>query len=468
MKRINIFLIGGAMMLSVCSSCDSWLDVKPDNKVLEDDLLSNEEGFTTALNGIYLDMAAKDVYGKELSCGYIEALAQMYNIVQQTTGSSNPYLPFTQYNYKDKNVKGYFDRTWTAMYDLIANCNNLIEQAELRKAVFSSQSNYNALLSELYALRAFLHFDVYRLWGPVYSSSTLKVKCIPYYKSRVSLPEPLSTTEEVIENIFADLQVADSLAPEGTKTYKMNICKYAIQTLRARVCLYIGKKEAAYEAAKTLFDSKISNVYPFVKQTEAQNASLPDRLFYSEQIFVLENSKRNELYEDMFDYMLGEEPFLAPLLETVTKLFPNINDYRYGWWKINPGNGKAVSFVKFAKVANSNNPTRDRSQSLLKISELYLIMAECAPEEEVRIEYLDRLRVGRGYQEGAVGDAEKKDWEETIQNEYKREFYGEGQYFFFLKRKRIAAVAAGSGRGEWTMGDAQYIIPLPDSESLYR
>lgn len=468
MRHLNIFWIWGMLILLICSSCNDWLDVKPDNKVLEDDLLKTEAGFQTALNGIYLGMAAENLYGRELSCGYIDALAQMYNIVQSTTGNSNTYLFFTQYDYTDANIKNYINATWTALYDLIANCNNLIEQADLHKDVFSNELNYNSFLSELYALRAFLHFDAFRLWGPMYSDATKNTKCIPYYKERKSLPEPLSTAEEVVRNVLDDLHVADSLAPQGTKKYDMNICKYAIQALQARVYLYAGETELAYQVAKGMFEAKISEIYPFVSQSAAQNATSPDRLFFSEQIFLLENSNRNKLYEDKFDYMLNEELFLAPLQESISRLFPNTNDYRYGWWRINPGNGKGIASVKFAKITDAANPIRERGQSLLKVSELYLIMAECAPDADTRVEYLDRLRIGRGYQAGAISEAEKNDWETTLQDEYKREFYGEGQYFFYLKRKHILSIPAGTGNGDIAMGTAQYVIPLPESESLYR
>lgn len=468
MKHLNIFRLGGALLFFICSSCNSWLDVKPDNKVLENDLLNSETGFQTALNGIYLGMADEDLYGRELSCGYIEAMAQMYSIEQQATGNSNRYLFFTQYKYTDSSVKGYLERTWTDFYKLIANCNNLMEQAELRKDVFASEADYNDYLSELYALRAFLHFDVFRMWGPIYSESTKDVKCIPYNLKRLPMPESLSTAREVVDYVLADLKTADSLAGSNAAAYKMKIGKYAVKALRARVYLYIGEKELAYEEVNALFASNIHVAYPFVEAADVQNSTSPDRLFYSEQIFILENSKRDKLYEDLFDYMLTNEAYLAPRLEDVSKLYANRSDYRYGWWSLNPGNGKEVAFVKYAKISYNNNEILKRAQSLLKVSELYLIMAECAPDEDVRIKYLDRLRVGRGFQEGMVSESERNDWETTLRDEYKREFYGEGQYFFFLKRKNISSLVSGNGKGNLSMGPATYVIPLPESESLYR
>lgn len=470
MKYLNILKWGtGIVSLLLISSCNSWLDVKPEDKILEEDLVKTQEGFETALNGIYLGMAENSVYGKELSCGFIETLAQMYNMSQQTTGASNYYLPFMQYKYTDPSVKSTFESTWRKMYTLIANCNNLIEKAPLNRSVFADDAAYNGYMGQLYALRAFLHFDVFRLWGPVYNSGTMDEKCIPYYKIRTSLPVALSTAKEVVDNVLADLKTAESLLPHNKGSLAMNIGYHGVRALQARVYLYTGDKDKAFEVASDLVNTSGFHAdYPFVTSSAVQNSTAPDRLFYTEQIFLLENSKRAKLYEDLFDYMLEDRVFLAPSAEQLKKLFPNDKDYRYFQWKVNPGNGKGVAFMKFAKISDDLNPVRTIAQSLLKISELYLILAECAPTVDERVDYLNTLRMRRGYQNGTITNAEKNDWQTTLQTEYNREFYGEGQYFFYLKRKNVASIKSADGKEDITMGPARYQLILPESESNYR
>ena len=44
------------MAMMVLSSCDAWLDVKPYDKMSQDDLLSTESGFIKNLNGIYIEL----------------------------------------------------------------------------------------------------------------------------------------------------------------------------------------------------------------------------------------------------------------------------------------------------------------------------------------------------------------------------------------------------------------------------
>ena len=52
MKKILYILIG----LFVFSSCDEWLDVTPNTDVPAKDLFTTENGFTSALAGLYIVM----------------------------------------------------------------------------------------------------------------------------------------------------------------------------------------------------------------------------------------------------------------------------------------------------------------------------------------------------------------------------------------------------------------------------
>ncbi|MGL5682247.1 MAG: RagB/SusD family nutrient uptake outer membrane protein [Marinifilaceae bacterium] len=472
MKRIKLHNIrswAGVVALLMMTSCNSWLDVKPQDKITEDDLFESMEGFYLAENGLYQTMAEKDVYGCELSCGYIDVLAQMYKIEEQMIGSAHPYLFMHQYAYTDPGSKGFLDRTWSLMYSNIAACNNIIDNMPKKRHVFTSEEHYNTLLGRLLGLRAFLHFDVFRLWGPMYNESTKTQKSIPYYTKRSPLPVAYSTAEEVIELVLSDLYAADSLIviSEKQKSNKMLMSKAAAKALRARVYLYAGNKEKAYEEVQALQNDQNIYKYSWATRTAATAARNPDRLFYHEQIFLLDNSKRSQLYDSYFDHMLEDREILAVTSTYIAELFPNILDYRYNWWKLNPGNGKEASFVKFERIGDDNLPQRTIGQSLFKISELELIAAESAPTEQLRVRSLEILRTGRGYQFGSVTDAEKQNWEATLQKEYLKEFYGEGQYFFYLKRKAIAKIASFNTGGTVDMGPAQYEPPLPDSETQY-
>jgi hypothetical protein len=98
-------------------------------------------------------------------------------------------------------------------------------------------------------------------------------------------------------------------------------------------------------------------------------------------------------------------------------------------------------------------------QSMLRLSELYLIAAATAPDDATVTAWLEKLRMMRGYQSGMVGsDAQK-----VLRQEWEKEFYGEGQYYYFLKRNGKTSVSGPNGSKK-----PNYVIPLPESETNNR
>ena len=67
-----------AIVLLLNFSCTDWLDVKPVDRMSEDQLYSTEAGFRQALNGIYVELNHADLYGDELLVNTVEILAQRY------------------------------------------------------------------------------------------------------------------------------------------------------------------------------------------------------------------------------------------------------------------------------------------------------------------------------------------------------------------------------------------------------
>ena len=89
MKKIIYILVS----LFVLSSCSDWLDVTPNTDVPAKELFTTENGFTSALAGLYIVMTEEDTYGKNLSFGLIEQLAQMYDkLPDGTSDRSSVYI----------------------------------------------------------------------------------------------------------------------------------------------------------------------------------------------------------------------------------------------------------------------------------------------------------------------------------------------------------------------------------------
>ena len=94
---------------------------------------------------------------------------------------------------------------------------------------------------------------------------------------------------------------------------------------------------------------------------------------------------------------------------------------------------------------------------------MYLIAAECAPDNTTAFTYLNTLRNNRGL----IDLDETADRDNEIWNEYKREFYGEGQLFFFYKRLNWTDIPDGNSDWWIPMSPSTYVVPLPDLEKIY-
>lgn len=106
MNRIKRIWILGLLLIG--ASCNSWLDVAPEDQIMEKDLFEEREGFLMALNGVYLNMNSSSNYGGNLSAGIIDVMAQYYNC----TTSEHNYSGYQSYAYDSKTSKDRFETVW--------------------------------------------------------------------------------------------------------------------------------------------------------------------------------------------------------------------------------------------------------------------------------------------------------------------------------------------------------------------
>lgn len=101
LKYVIIVLIA---LLSF-SSCNDWLDVVPQGQVQGEDLLTDEKGYNSALDGIYYKLTSETLYGMELSFGMMDVLAQYWDL---STKTKNPYYKQSLFDYEDATSKTRF------------------------------------------------------------------------------------------------------------------------------------------------------------------------------------------------------------------------------------------------------------------------------------------------------------------------------------------------------------------------
>ena len=79
------------LLLVVLTACNDWLNISPKTDMKAEELFSTEAGFRDALVGVYALMCRDISYGKDLSYGYIDVLAQYYSSPRKKTSSGYPH-----------------------------------------------------------------------------------------------------------------------------------------------------------------------------------------------------------------------------------------------------------------------------------------------------------------------------------------------------------------------------------------
>ena len=453
--------------------CNSWLDVKPYDSMAEDQLYSTENGIQRALNGLYLSLASNDLYAENLGGGAIDVLGQRYKL-----SSGHTYYDLSEYKYTNDGPKGTFEAIWKAAYKLIADCNEFLEKVPEHQDLLS-HVNYRMSMGEALAIRTLLHFDMFRIFGPVYSEANKKESSIPYYNVVTDVTRPILPADELVEHLFADIDSAivllseDVILTEGIvkdedfwdyRNLRLNY--YAVWALKARMCWYLGDEYAdeAYRIATTLLEGKDpktneANNFNTAFTPVSQTVAVKDRVFFCEELFALHNMKRTTMYKELFSSDLEDDNILLSTESYINKLYDEPNDYRKHSWEVATGRQTSglMVFVKYAEqTENRSDPYLYEIQSMLRMSELYLIAAATTNDDVVASSWLEKLRMIRGYQSGMVGS----DVQTTLRQEWEKEFYGEGQYYYYLKRNGITSVSGPNGSKK-----PNYIIPLPESET---
>ncbi|MFT3823531.1 MAG: RagB/SusD family nutrient uptake outer membrane protein [Chitinophagaceae bacterium] len=474
-KILFIFLVSSALLFQGCSK---WLDVQPKDKFLESDLFRNASGAATALNGMYLLMADTSLYGRDLTMTTLEVLAQRYNI-----SSGHTFSLFQNYQYGEKDVKNNFTGIWEKAYVLIVNANQFVRNLNTYKATDISPQLDSLMRGEAIGLRAMMHFDVLRMFGPIYSKDSTS-KSIPYYRNAAPDIAELLPAKQVLDSVLDDLALAEKclrndpvivqgvIAAKGDngdfwRNRNLRINYYAIKALQARVQLYRGNKTAALEAARAVAEGG-AIWFPWVAPSRIiSDRANPDRVFSSELIMGMFNLELYDLNERLFAPGLRDTRILAPNDTRLKAVFEsNENDYRYNpMWIVPSVGGKTYrTFYKYTDVLETDSLFRFK-MPLIRMSEMYYIMAECEPDAAKARTYFNTVRKARGLTDIAATASLATE----LQKEYQKEFWGEGQLFFFYKRKNVASISNSSATsGTITMDATKYVLPLPLSETQYR
>ena len=484
---ITLLVASSTLLLS---SCDDYLDVTPSDKQTAAQIYASKSGFYTVANGIYDALSSDALYGKQMTWEAVDILSQSY----VTTNAQQAYKSLAAYSYTDAYAAPIFSSIWGKAYEVIMNANLLIDEIDKQNGILTTLEA-NCLKGEMLAVRAFLHLDMLRLFGPS-PLNGIDQLAIPYNASVDVTVHDLVSIKDACNLILKDLDAAEQLlsndpiiengpmmsAPEGAESvqlryrqYRMNY--FAVKALKARAYCWMGDHQNALAQATALInDAKVQQMFPPVDPNKLlANASNPDRVFSSEVFMGIYDKDRDQVYQNYFSSAAPAYQYLQPYASYINSsmgLFGHLilgslesYDYRFQTqWEQASGVGAAGhSFIKYKKI-DQPDPTDAESEyyyakmiPLITMQEMYYIACECAETDAEKVDWYNKARVRRGCPDlVAMGIAPILEayWPQgygpiLLSNEVRREMWGTGQWMYFTKHYACGEALRIPGAGAY-------------------
>ncbi len=474
------------MCVATLLGCDKWTDVSPKTQIEDSRMFADEMGFIETLNGVYLQMGQPQTYGRELTYGLTDVLGGMY--VLSTINGSQVYRDAFAGLYTNAGPQTIINNVWSSQYTSIANVNKLCAALESADPAIFKGNNRDIMLGEALGLRAFLHFDLLRLFGKSTLDGGAEARGIPYVTSYSTVVNPFVKGAEVLQKVKADLNRAEVLltgkdpmilgstntVPAGLDGRQLRFNYYAVKAVKARVALWEGDKTVALKQAEDIIAASPTR-FPFVSQTSWANATegSKNRALTTEYVFGLYVNNIVVNYNLLLDTGRNSSGTVLQnnLVVDATRITQQYEsayssiDYR-SVYSIRSATQLPSGLVKtfFAKLfqAPGGDAAFTRRMPLIRSAEMYYIAAECLAETDPvkAIGYLNIVRSARGISAPLSPSLNATQINDEVRKEYWKDLPLEGQMYFYYKRKNSVSIPGITA----AYSPARYVLPIPNTE----
>lgn len=504
MKRYSyllILIIQGLLAVS----CSDWLDVRSEDAVKEKDLFRTYKGFRDALTGCYMQMASEDIYGQRLTMTNIESLAAMWYCPSSYETTKPEAYQLHNHRYSDDDARSAIQAIYGGLFNTIAQANLIIKHVEEDGDAITDSKARACIGGEAYAIRAYCQLDVLRLFGQVPQDATRKVS-LPYsFVTGIDSMPTYYDFEEYCRLLEADIDQALALLEQGDPIMEYSYSElnsgvntganasdllddeyfyyrqsrlnyYAVKALECRFLLYVGRTEEAHRLALDLIQATGPDGTPVMQLSGAEDLAAgfhacPSECFFYLSKYDILSSANQLLVGGRSVQATASQYYLTPAM--FTQLYASIlnttgshNRYNKQWNQTNRDNmgTTVVTTKKYWYDEDDDNVmknvlTKGQIIPMLRLSEIYLIAVETSETTgEANQLYAD-------YEKGCEVILPRTfttmvGVKNEMLNEYRREFFAEGQMFYAYKRLNNPAMLWASD----AISEQDYVLPLPSTE----
>ena len=434
MKKI----IYTALLLLVTVSCDKWFEAEPQGggesgvKVFD-----NEASFRDYMNGIYTGLRSTELYGSNLTLGGVEFLAQSFD----------PYAgaeAWAKMDFGSEMGQHVSREAYTKLYAAIYQCNDILRLFAEKKDVDFIAGSREMMVAEARGLRAFLHFELLKLYSPAYTVDSGASNIL--WMESTQAKGVQMTSAQLTDKVISELSAAaaelakydpivtgvgyDELSLLGTapidRVWKLNY--YGCLAAEARALMSRGTAEDFGKAYGLLTEIIGEGGYAFVR-----TVSGTDYEFSAEFIFALPSPEKGFC-------ALSEELF-APAPDgrgmTLSAQLPidglHADDRRRNWF-----DADNTMRTKFAPTSKIDKWKTTPAIPVIKIGEVYLMAAEAAAKSNqlpAGIGQFNDFMTQRNSESMKLPDtATQAQLMDAVDKQYRYEFMGEGVRYHFCKR----------------------------------
>lgn len=431
MRKITTF-IALAVISFTSVSCDRFLDIQPEGKVIPTTVEDYRKVLTSA-------------YSKYPSHKSLSALRTDEVNIDENTSDFISYREIAMW--KDANTdQATTEFPWVSFYSVVFYLNQIINEGS---KTMSESPEKQQILAEAYALRAYTYFDMVNLYGKPYNSATASTDRGVPVTLDIDLEQVLkpSSVQAVYDQIHADMSKAEGLMVEQKQAAGVNyrFSKVALLALEARTALYQGdwNKALAYSEQALAIKGEISNL-------NTVNTA-PNHFASPESILALDNAFNSSVQNLSF----ASADLLAKYNSTTDKRFKLYFEKNGSKYKVIKG-GSSDFRVSF------------------RTSEMYFIKSEALLKQnrldeakQTLLTVLKNRYTPDGYTavQNQISPMNATEFMTFILDERLREFALEGQRWFDLRRADQRKITHTVNGQDYILqqNDPRYTIEYPMS-----
>lgn len=413
MKRIIYFLC----LLSLVS-CNDFVDVIPKGSVIP----SSVDDLGMMINNVQPSLSSTlSLMTDDAALPYDDPF---YSITKSKEEHVNAYLWGSPYIY---NVNSD-DPFWNGLYKSIYVCNYILEN--INSASEGAEFTRNNVRGAALVHRATSYFALNQLYAKQYDSTTAETDLsVPLrLESDINKIVPRSTVATVYAQMIKDLEESKELLSETIGVYNNQPSRPATLALLARIYLFMGDYDKAYDYANEAIEIIERKGERFVLDYTELKHILPGNPFWGIEGYPSagqEYSSSELIYYRSNDYSWGV--YSDELMELLGE-----NDTRFTIFACEPIEG----------VVNSYYDSSQKPKHIgVDVYEIYITKAEAAlrksnPDLTETVELLNSLRVKRILPE-AYYDITETDEDkvlELLMDERHAEYMLSPMRFFDMKR----------------------------------